>query len=49
LSWNAAQEMVYGDYADRYPVPFRHRLLKNVRRYAEVSYKPIKGPRPATA
>jgi hypothetical protein len=49
LSWNAAQEMVYGDYADKYPVPLRHRLLKNVRRYAEVSYKPIKGPRPATA
>jgi hypothetical protein len=49
LSWNAAQEMVYGDYADKYPVPLRHRLLKNVRRYAEVSYKPIKGPRPAPA
>jgi hypothetical protein len=26
-----------------------HRLLKNVRRYAEVAYKPIKGQSPMPA
>jgi hypothetical protein len=49
VSWNAAQEMVYGDYADKYVIPRWHRLLKNIRRYAEVTYPTTKGPRPATA
>lgn len=42
VSWNAAQEMVYGDDAHVYQIPRRHRALKNIRRYAAVKYKVIK-------
>jgi hypothetical protein len=49
VSWNAAQEMVYGEYADKYAVPALHRFLKNIRRYGQVNYPYIKGSRPATA
>ncbi len=44
-SWNAAQEMVYGDHADRYHVPPHHRALKNVHRFGHTRYKTVKGTR----
>lgn len=48
VSWNAAQEMVYGKFADEYKIPRRHKWLKNIRRYG-MKYPVIVGPRPATA
>lgn len=49
VSWNAAQEMIYGKAADAYKIPWQHRLLKNLRRYGQVKYDLIDGPRPAQA
>jgi hypothetical protein len=43
VSWNAAQEMVYGDVAHAYRIPRRHRVLKNIRRYSEVKYPVVHG------
>jgi hypothetical protein len=40
VSWNAAQEMVYGDHAYKYQIPRLHRLLKNIRRYGQENYRP---------
>ncbi len=48
-SWNAAQEMIYGNNADQYRIPWRHHLLKNIRRYGQAKYRVIQGSRPATA
>jgi len=48
-SWNAAQEMIYGNAADQYRVPWLHHLLRNIRRYGQAKYRVIQGPRPATA
>jgi hypothetical protein len=42
VSWNAAQEMVYGDAAHAYKIPRRQRALKNLRRYSEVKYPVVK-------
>jgi hypothetical protein len=33
ISWNAAQEMVYGEKSDAYEIPPVHRLLKNLLRF----------------
>lgn len=49
VSWNAAQEMVYGNAADRYEVPRLDNLLKNIRRYGQKKYRHLQGPRVATA
>lgn len=46
--WNAAQEMVYGKFADAYKIPLWHRALKNCIRFGR-KYDVINGPRPATA
>lgn len=42
LSWNAAQEMVYGDDAYAYDVPLRHRMFKNFCRFGSSKYPTIK-------
>jgi hypothetical protein len=49
VSWNAAQEMVYGSHADAYKIPPLHRLLKNIRRYWQAKYQLVAGPRPMPA
>jgi hypothetical protein len=49
VSWNAAQEMVFGTAADAYDIPRHHRFLKNIRRYGQAKYSIMQGPRPATA
>jgi hypothetical protein len=46
--WNAAQEMVYGKFADAYKIPLWHRALKNCIRFGR-KYDVINGPRPVTA
>jgi hypothetical protein len=46
--WNAAQEMVYGKFADAYKIPLWHRALKNCFRFGR-KYDVIIGPRPAAA
>jgi hypothetical protein len=46
VSWNAAQEMVYGTHADAYEVPRFHRLLKNIGRYGQTKYQVVAGTRP---
>ena len=33
VSWNAAQEMIYGDSAYHYKLPFWHVWLKNIWRF----------------
>lgn len=38
-SWNAAQEMIYGNRADAYAVPIRHRLLQNLWRFDGARYQ----------
>jgi hypothetical protein len=43
--WNAAQEMVYGDHADAYDIPWWHKPLKNLVRFGR-KYDVIKGSRP---
>jgi len=47
ISWNAAQEMVYGDEAKMYKIPRCHRALKNIRRYSESKYDCVEVPKPA--
>lgn len=47
ISWNAAQEMVYGDEAKMYKIPPCHRALKNIRRYSESKYDCVEVPKPA--
>jgi hypothetical protein len=49
LSWNAAQEMVYGDDAQTYVIPRRHRLLKNILRYGQAKYQLLPRANPAAA
>lgn len=44
-AWNAAQEMVYGQHADRYDIPWWHSWLKNWFRFGR-KYAVIVGPRP---
>ena len=41
-SWNAAQEMIYGDEAYRYRIPERHLRFKNIWRYVGEKYDLIK-------
>jgi hypothetical protein len=41
LSWNAAQEMVFGDKAYRYKLPIFARTLKNLCRYEGSQFKVI--------
>lgn len=43
LSWNAAQEMVYGERGEAYKVPAVHRFLKNICRFASSNYS-LKDP-----
>jgi len=38
-SWNAAQEMVYGDEAEKYEIPRTHRWLQNFRRFEGRQYQ----------
>jgi hypothetical protein len=38
-SWNAAQEMVYGEEALCYDIPTRHLLFKNICRYVGEHYR----------
>lgn len=41
-SWNAAQEMLFGDQAQLVKIPYRHRLLQNIRRYESRTYPALK-------
>ena len=49
IAWNAAQEMVYGDDAHMFKIPWCHRILKNLRRYSEAKYPCVKVPKPVVA
>ena len=47
-SWNAAQEMEYGDAAHAYAIPGTHLFWKNLRRYSGEKYQIRKAhPQPA--
>lgn len=49
-SWNAAQEMVYGEKADRLKIPFHHRLFQNWWRFEGRTYPYVdKNARPQWA
>lgn len=46
-SWNAAQEMVYGDKEDQYNIPWFHRKFQNFFRFEGVEYA-FKNPEKST-
>ena len=42
ISWNAAQEMVYGDEAYQFSIPWHHRIFQNFWRFGGVKYNVVK-------
>jgi hypothetical protein len=46
--WNSAQEMVYGQYADAYQIPWWHKKFQNLVRFGR-KYDVVAGPRPSVA